>query len=469
MKKHIALVCVLCLCLTAVSALAAGTTYTGIISPIVINTPGEHTITLNNVTIEASDCPAISMEAPASKLTIVLKDGSRNTLIGARKYAGIANNGVNLVIRCEHAGTGHKCNSRCGQLYVEGGMEGAGIGGSFRYPGDPPCHLEGSIRIGGGNIQVLGGAWAAGIGGSSSGDLLGVLTISGGNVKVNGGQAGAGIGGGHDGSMDGIIRITGGNVRVNGGQAGAGIGGGFGADLSGLVEITDGNVSVEGIGGGYEGNMDGTVRITGGYVKTNGNQSGAGIGGGLRGSLTGSVEITGGVVEAIGDYEVAGIGGGSEGSLKGTVLISGGKVTAIGGRNAAGIGGGGSTERSGGTLSGTITVTGGEVEVIGGENAPAIGAGANGKLAEEAAIVVNPATYNIMVVTGDSKQTAVEIEGSPFTKNTNITALLKNMQYAKFTTPAVPQTGDSTHPAQLALLAMLGLTGIILLRRKRAI
>ena len=102
MKKILLFVCTLLLC-TAYFAYAEETVCSGVCSPIAINQPGEHTVILNGVTIEATESPAISVEAPAEKLTVIIKNGTENRLTGGRGFAGIANNGVTLVIRRIHA------------------------------------------------------------------------------------------------------------------------------------------------------------------------------------------------------------------------------------------------------------------------------------------------------------------------------------------------------------------------------
>ena len=193
MKKKLFLVCVL-LFLTAVSAFAAETTYSGICTPITVNTAGEHTIILIGVTIEAANGAGISLEAPADKLTIILKNGTENTLTGsgwdADGFAGIAVVGdAALVIRCESAGAGHECTAQCGRLTVQGGHCAAGIGGSHRQNYDGKGrNLSGSVTIEGGHIRTVGGEEGAGIGGSVVGDLSGEVIINGGEVEAIGGR-----------------------------------------------------------------------------------------------------------------------------------------------------------------------------------------------------------------------------------------------------------------------------------------
>ena len=99
----------------------------------------------------------------------------------------------------------------------------AGIGGG------------GDVTVIGGDINVTGGAFAAGIGGDDSGSG-GNISIIGGCVTAAGGENAAGIGGGRGGS-GGEISITGGQVTANAGEDAASIGNG--KDGSGAVITLD--------------------------------------------------------------------------------------------------------------------------------------------------------------------------------------------------------------------------------------
>ena len=118
MKKLLFLLFVLFVC-TAVSAFAD--------SPICVDTAGDHTLVLDGVTISDGSLRAIEVRSPATGLTIVLKNNTINKLSGGFGCAGIANNGITLVIRCERAGEGHECDEACGSLSVLGGNYGAGV------------------------------------------------------------------------------------------------------------------------------------------------------------------------------------------------------------------------------------------------------------------------------------------------------------------------------------------------------
>ena len=441
MKKMLLLVCIL-LCLS-LSAFAAEKTYTGTVDPITVNTAGEHTIILNGVTIEATDSAAITLRSPATKVTIILKNGTTNTLYGALyvgRYQssegrpGIANNGVSLVIRCENAGEGHVCDNNCGKLNVAGGNSCAAIGGGDNQG------LSGSVTIHGGNItadnflnpdSTYYNSDCAAIGGGYDGDFSGSLTITGGNIVAKGTRNGAGIGGGNYGDMTGTITITGGKVTASAGAGAAGIGGGSGSstatsmyrggNMSGTIKITGGTVVANGgfggpgIGsGGYYGDYTGKIIIEGGSVTATGGDMAAGIGGGAYDcDFTGSILIKGGTVIAKGGtYEDeyvsgaglgdggAGIGNGMVGAMSksASIVIEGGTVTAIGGDRAAGIGGNSfsfhyNTEiTDAADFNGKVEIKGGTVTAVGGNYAAGIGGGE--RAAVVGSIIISGGTVN---------------------------------------------------------------------------
>ena len=208
--------------------------------------------------------------------TIILKDGSKNTVKGFYEdYPGIqaGPTGKTLVIKGENQGTGSLDASP-----YDGGTEhsyGAGIGGGL----DISC---GDINIQGGVITVTGGYGAAGIGVGEGYEEENVscatITISGGNVTATGGYGAAGIGGGYAynyGVTCGAITISGGTVTAAGGDNAAGIGSGESysgktntcgditvtADVT-SVTATKGKNATNSIGAGKDGTC-GTVTIGG--------------------------------------------------------------------------------------------------------------------------------------------------------------------------------------------------------------
>ena len=219
--------------------------------------------------------------------TIILKDGSKNTVKGFfEDYPGIqaGPTGKTLVIKGEDQGTGSLDASpydvKSDHCY------GAGIGGGL----DISC---GDINIQGGVITVTGGYGAAGIGvgeGYKGGNVsCGTITISGGNVTATGGYGAAGvtatggygaagIGGGYAynyGVTCGAITISGGTVTAAGGDNAAGIGSGESysgktntcgditvtADVT-SVTATKGKNATNSIGAGKDGTC-GTITIGG--------------------------------------------------------------------------------------------------------------------------------------------------------------------------------------------------------------
>ena len=208
--------------------------------------------------------------------TIILKDGSKNTVKGFYEdYPGIQAGpvGKTLIIKGETKGTGSLDASP-----YDGGTEhsyGAGIGGGL----DISC---GDINIQGGVITVTGGYGAAGIGvGEGYGEenvSCATITISGGNVTATGGYGAAGIGGGYAynyGVTCGAITISGGTVTAAGGDNAAGIGSGESysgktntcgditvtADVT-SVTATKGKNATNSIGAGKDGTC-GTITIGG--------------------------------------------------------------------------------------------------------------------------------------------------------------------------------------------------------------
>ena len=236
------------------------------------------TVTLDGVTINGVSSSDVKWAGITclGNATIILKDGSKNTVKGFYEdYPGIqaGPTGKTLVIKGEDQGTGSLDASP-----YDGGTEhsyGAGIGGGL----DISC---GDINIQGGVITVTGGYGAAGIGvGEGYGEenvSCATITISGGNVTATGGYGAAGIGGGYAynyGVTCGAITISGGTVTAAGGDNAAGIGSGESysgktntcgditvtADVT-SVTATKGKNATNSIGAGKDGTC-GTITIGG--------------------------------------------------------------------------------------------------------------------------------------------------------------------------------------------------------------
>ena len=225
-----------------------GTTLTGTLSGnYKITIADGATVTLNNAIINGTNdldkqWAALTCNGNA---TIILADGSTNTMKGFYKYyPGIfVPSGSTLTIQGGTAGTGQLTAISAGE--GEGAGAGAGIGGGYNI-GD--C---GNIDIQGGNITATSGH-AAGIGCGGAGKC-GYISISGGTITATGGQNAAGIGscGEGNGSSDecGSITISGGTITATGGQGAAGIGSGYDSKC-GAITITNGVTRVTATSGG---------------------------------------------------------------------------------------------------------------------------------------------------------------------------------------------------------------------------
>ena len=322
------------------------------------------TVTLDNVSINADgtwnrdNWAGLTCEGDA---TIILKDGSENTVKGFRaNYPGIyVPENKKLTIKGETAGTGILTASSNGM--------GAGIGGGMMIG----C---GNIEIQGGVITAIGGGGGAGIGGANS-SSCGTITISGGTITATGSSGAAGIGSGSYGTCVDII-ITGGSVTATGGANAAGIGSG---------------------GGGTCGD----ILISGGTVSATGGTDAAGIGSGTGTEGCGAITISGGTVTATGGENAAGIGSGYEGKCT-TITISGGTVTATGGNGNGGAGIGTGFDGK----CGNIMITSGVTKVTAKKgnsatNSIGIGSGRNGSCGtvtiggvNTGAISTSPYTYD---------------------------------------------------------------------------
>ena len=233
------------------------------------------TVTLDGVYIEGvndNNCEWAGLNC-AGDATIILKDGSENTVKGFHFcFPGIfIPHDKTLTITSGTTDPGTLTASP-----FDGGVtddsSAAGIGGTA-------FNVCGSIVIQGGIISATGGKYSAGIGGSEDRGW-GNITISGGNVTANGGEYAAGIGSGFLCISNSSISITGGTVNATGGQGGAGIGSGCG--------VSEGVDSYS---------QCGDITISGGTVEATGGEGSAGIGTGMELSKRGNISITTGVTK----------------------------------------------------------------------------------------------------------------------------------------------------------------------------
>ena len=317
------------------------------------------TVTLDGATINSGNDADWAGLTCLGDATIILADGTTNTIVGGLDGDGYSNwpgifvpAGSTLTIN----GNTGVLNARRGGDDTEFGSP-AGIGASWKNP----C---GNIVINGGVINAEGGAKSAGIGGTCW-RACGDITINGGTITATGHKWGTGIGlGGTENANSfytlsgGNITITGGTVIATGGEKGAGIGTGTAEHKSGAtMTITLGN-----------------ILISGGNVTATGGQYGAGIGTGHsegdNRNNCGTITIEGGTVTATGGAQAAGIGcghknQGNTNSECGAITISGGTVDATGGEKAAGIGCGYHyvSGNAGDLICGDITITSGVTSV----------------------------------------------------------------------------------------------------------
>ena len=175
--------------------------------------------------------------------TIVLKDGSENTVKGFyENYPGIhVPAGSKLTIQGGTEGTGKLTASPFDGGTVD--SYGAGIGGGYDIP-------SGDISIEGGTVTATGGMYAAGIGGGDA--TCGNISITGGTVTAMGGSQGAGIGSGSGASCGNItiantvtkVTATKGSDGAN--SIGAGFGGTCGTVTIGGTKYWENNAAVNG-------------------------------------------------------------------------------------------------------------------------------------------------------------------------------------------------------------------------------
>ena len=293
-------------------------------------------VTLDNVTINVDEGSKYGYDPNAYK-TAVSVTGSgntnielngNNTLTSGYGHAGLEHNKTDdsgtLTIQDEKNDDGSakgSASDTTGSLTANGGIDGAGIGGSDEH--------DGQVTITGGEITATGGNGAAGIGGGA-GDTDAVggdgdVTISGGTITATGGRLGAGIGGGAYGN--GTVTVTDGDITAKAtGRYGAGIGGGYGAKPKPSGTLIGGN---------------GTVTISGGTItEASGGYMAAGIGSGLQGLGTVTIEGDAVIKNAQGGEAGAGIGSGTRGNseiiIRGDAVIENAESSA----NGAGIGSG---------------------------------------------------------------------------------------------------------------------------------
>jgi hypothetical protein len=173
---------------------------------ISVNTSDPVTITLDNVSINASAASGLCALDSGANVTLYLRGA--NTLKSSTSQPGIrVTDGEQLKVS--------NAPSFEGSLSASGGAFGAGIGGGYMQNG-------GALTISSGAVSATGGDMAAGIGGAYTGNG-GTVTITGGTVTAYGGLRAAGIGGGIGGAGGAVI-ITGGSIKAIGSRSNIGAG-----------------------------------------------------------------------------------------------------------------------------------------------------------------------------------------------------------------------------------------------------
>lgn len=209
-------------------------------------------------------------------------------------------------------------------------------------------------------------------------------------------------------------------------------------DNMGNLAVTSASYNAA-IGSSWHG-KGGAVYIYGGHVTAINTSSGAAIGSGSDTLGTGvTVNISGGIVNATSSGSGAAIGMGTPGSNSGVcdVTISGGTVNAIT-QNGSSVAIGGSDSNgsgcsvtlSGGTVIATHNGSGAAIEgnTINITNST-VTASCNGSRALKGNVTVAPANQPLMVIAGESADTAIQLEGSPFTESKDITDLVKGQKW----------------------------------------
>lgn len=356
---------------------------------VIVKTTEEVILALNGLTMKGDKSP-IQLQAGAN-VTLVLKAGTKNVITCTAKEVTVTyekqdpnwtdpgpsedgvpatpdmitvpgNDGMTAGINVPENATltiDKVKDEAAGELTVQGGYGGAGIGGGAATPGY--TKEQGLTGANGGH-------------GTTSTEVARPGFRVAGGYGGGGGNGGAGGRHGKDAEKTGSIVICAGVLTVTGGEYAAGIGGGRGADGE------DGKQGNNGLSGGqgqlrvYQGYLP---LATGGGGGGSGGNGGNGGNGGKGGSLT-ALTVKGGTLTVKGGTHAAGIGGGAGG--KGGAGGLGGKGGAGGSgvshavddnRVNSGTGGGGANGATGfqgaspGGDGGAVSITGGSVDACG--------------------------------------------------------------------------------------------------------
>ena len=341
-------------------------------NPVKITATGKVVLVLDNVTITTKTSP-IEL-ANGAKVTLVVPDGTNNTLTCTATAVNDTNNGMTAGIHVPDGATltidTSENSQGTGKLSVNGGYGGAGIGGGAAVG-------QSTTK----NATVAAGGAKAPDGEGYVNNAVAARTTGGGG----GGGGESGLNGANAESA-GTVNIKNGVLTVIGGTGGAGIGGGMGA--AGSIG-TSGKEGGKG-DNGFTYHAATSQQAVGGAGGGGGGQGGIGGVGGTGGAgaalniENGSLTITAGVGAAAIGGGAGGVGGnGATGGNGGTggdnINISNVGNAFNPGTGGGGQGGQGGTGGSGGTggAGGSVNITGGTIN-LNSADSTAIGGGRGG-------------------------------------------------------------------------------------------
>ena len=361
---------------------------------VIVKTTEEVILALNGLTMRGDKSP-IQLQAGAN-VTLVLKAGTKNAITCTAKTVTVTttiddpnwvpdpdwtpdpdtgeteqtppqitvpgNDGMTAGINVPENATltiDKVKDEAAGELTVQGGYGGAGIGGGAATPG---------------YTDEQGLAGANGGSGETARDVVQRPARAVGGYGGSGGNGGAGGRHGKDAEKTGSIVICAGVLTVTGGAYAAGIGGGRGADGEDGKQGNSGHSGGQGEKVTYLGYLP---LASGGGGGGSGGNGGNGGNGGKGGSLT-ALTVTGGALTVSGGTHAAGIGGGAGGTG------GAGGLGGLGGAGGSGVshavddnrvnsgtGGSGANGATGfcgaspGGDGGAVSITGGSVDACG--------------------------------------------------------------------------------------------------------
>lgn len=247
------------------------------------------------ITVKMSPATNVDLSRVISNLELQNGDMATGTLgsnvrisIASGAEVTVSNATINGTSDWRYAWGGLHCKENATVVLADGTTNT--LRGSYDYPGIYIPEGNTVTIQGTGTLNASSNGAGAGIGGSWTTDCGNIL-IKGGTINATGGDYAAGIGSGYISSC-GNIEIQGGTVTANGGDFAAGIGTGWGQEME--EEMTDPDTGEPTMEYTYRISSCGTITISGGTVNATGGDRGAGIGTGMFGNC-GNITITSGV------------------------------------------------------------------------------------------------------------------------------------------------------------------------------